>query len=70
MHLVGQLSNPSGALEAVFEAVPDGPMSATASPRPQARSGRLGNGVVQRAVVKVLGATGAPMRSSEVHARR
>jgi hypothetical protein len=28
---------------------------------------RLGNGVVQRAIVKVLGATDQPMRLAEVH---
>lgn len=52
MHLVGQLSNPSAALGAVFEALPDEPIKATVPPAPQVDVGRHGNGVVQRAVVK------------------
>jgi hypothetical protein len=71
MHLVGQLSNPSVALAAVFEAV------AVVWPRPrelresvvmEPASRRLGNGVVQRAVVKVLVAAEWPMRAPEVRA--
>ncbi len=54
MHLVGQLSNPSGPLGAAFEALLGEPIKATARPEPQLNVGRLGNGVVQRAVVKVL----------------
>jgi hypothetical protein len=54
MRLVGQLSNPSAALGAVFEALPDESIKATVRPGPQLDVGRLGNGVVQRAVVKVL----------------
>jgi hypothetical protein len=54
MHLVGQVSNPSAALVAVFEALADEPIEETARPQPQLDVGRLGNGVVQRAVVKVL----------------
>jgi hypothetical protein len=69
MHLVGQLSNPSGPLEAVFETLPDRPISTTARPEPQPASGRLGNGVVQRAVANVLATAGLPMCSAEVHAR-
>lgn len=33
----------------------------------QPPSRRLGNGVVQRAVVKVLAAAGGPMRGADVH---
>jgi hypothetical protein len=69
MHLVGQLSNPSEALAAVF--------AAAAVARPESRelresvvlkpaSGRLGNGVVQRAVVKVLAMAQRPMCGQEV----
>jgi hypothetical protein len=69
MHLVGQLSNPSASLMAVFEAA--------AVARPESRelwesvvlepaSGRLGNGVVQRAVVKVLAMAQRPMCGQEV----
>jgi len=69
MRLVGQLSNPSAALAAVFEALSDEPIKATARPQPQLEVGRrLGNGVVQRAVIKVLAAAGLPMRPAEVHA--
>jgi hypothetical protein len=70
MHLVGQLSNPSAALAAVFEA----PTVAQLRPRkprqpisPEPVSRRLGNGVVQRAVVKVLAAARRPMRVAEIH---
>jgi hypothetical protein len=70
VHLVGQLSNPSAALAAVFEA----PTVAQLRPRkprqpisPELVSRRLGNGVVQRAVVKVLAAARRPMRVAEIH---
>ncbi len=68
MRLVGQLSNPSGPLKTVFKALPDEPikLSATHEP-PSASSGRLGNGVVQRAVVKVLASAGGSMRGAEIH---
>jgi hypothetical protein len=68
--MVGQLSNPSAALAAVFEA------AAVVRPEPRdpresivvgPASRRLGNGVVQRAVVKVLAMAGRPMRVAEVH---
>lgn len=65
VHLVGQLSNPSAALGAVFEALPDEPIKATASPEPQLDLGRLGNGVVQRAVVKVLASAQRPLTVPE-----
>jgi hypothetical protein len=67
MHLVGQLSNPSGPLEAVFEALPGEPLEATRQPIPEPERGRLGNGVVQRAVVSVLAASAEPMRGTDIH---
>jgi hypothetical protein len=69
MHLVGQLSNPSAALAEVFEA------AAVVEPEPrdlresvvlEPASRRLGNGVVQRAVVKVLAVARRPMCGEEV----
>lgn len=71
MHLVGQLSNPSGPLKAVLEVaavVRPGPSELRESVVVEPASGRLGNGVVQRAVVKVLVAARRPMRAPEVHA--
>jgi hypothetical protein len=65
MRLVGQLSNPSPSLRAIFDALPDGSLEQSAEPyrpvvlAPVAR--RLGNGVVQRAVVKVLAAATRPL---------
>jgi hypothetical protein len=70
MRLVGQLCNPSSSLERVLDALPGAPLETTAAscsplvPAPR----RLGNGVVQRAVVKVLAAAGAPMRHADIHA--
>jgi hypothetical protein len=70
MRLVGQLSNPSSNLRAIFGILPDGVLEPTAEPdrsvvpAPVAR--RLGNGVVQRAVVKVLAAAQQPMYVPEV----
>jgi hypothetical protein len=68
MHLVGQLSNPSAPLAAVFEALPDEPIMATARPAPQLDVGRLGNGVVQRAVIKVLALAQRPLTVLETQA--
>jgi hypothetical protein len=69
MHLVGQLSNPSAALAAVFEAaavVRSGPGELRKSVVVKPASRRLGNGVVQRAVVKVLAGARRPMCGQEV----
>lgn len=68
VHLLGHLSNPSAALTAVFEALPDEPLGPV-MPRPESPSSerRLGNGVVQRAVVKVLAAAAKPMRAADIH---
>jgi hypothetical protein len=64
MRLVGQLSNPSSSLERVLEA----PSTSAARPSsvPMPPSCRLGNGVVQRAVVKVLSTADRPMRLREI----
>jgi hypothetical protein len=68
VHLLGHYFNhPSSPLQAIFEALPDEPIEPTARPEPQPATGRLGNGVVQRAVVKVLAATDAPMRGADIH---
>ncbi len=61
VHLVGQLSNPSAALAAVFEALRDESIKATSHSGPQLDVGRLGNGVVQRAVVRVLASAQHPL---------
>jgi|HubBroStandDraft_6_1064221.scaffolds.fasta_scaffold1749507_1 hypothetical protein len=69
MHLVGQLSNPSAALGAVFEAaavVRSGPRELWEAVVVEPASGRLGNGVVQRAVVRVLAVARRPMCGQEV----
>jgi hypothetical protein len=68
MHLVGQLSNPSAPLAAVFQALSDEPIKPTGPPEPQLDVGRLGNGVVQRAVVKVLVSAQRPSTVKEVQA--
>jgi hypothetical protein len=53
---------------AVFEAIPDGPIKATAPPElPSAPTGRLGNGEIKRAVVKVLAAANGPMRAVDIY---
>jgi transposase InsO family protein len=66
MHLLGRCTNPSAPLEAVFEALPDEPLEPIEGPAPESETGRLGNGVVQRAVVKVL-AEGGAMRTADIH---
>jgi hypothetical protein len=68
MHLLGRLTNPSAPLKAVFEALPDEPIEPTVrDPEPQVATGRLGNGVVQRAIVKVLASADQPMRLRDIH---
>jgi hypothetical protein len=67
--LIGQLSNPSAALAAVFEAaavVRPGPRELRESVVVGLASRRLGNGVVQRAVVKVLVVARRPMCGQQV----
>jgi hypothetical protein len=69
MRLVGQLVNLAGPLGVVLGAHHVGDFgglkrrSTVAGPEPR----RLGNGVVQRAVVKVLSDASRPMRAPEVH---
>src|SRR5581483_3299092 len=70
VRLVGQLSNPSGPLATVLEVAGGVLRQPAGLRRPIAVepvSRRLGNGVVQRAVVKALAAAGGPMRSADVH---
>jgi hypothetical protein len=70
MHLVGQLSNPFGPLATVLEAAGGALRRPAGLQRPIAverASRRLGNGVVQRAVVKVLASAAQPMRLSDIH---
>lgn len=72
MHLVGQLSRPSSSLEVVLDVVlaggPGFPEPPSSQPIADEPAQRLGNGVVQRAVVKVLAAAQRPMRGPEVRA--
>ena len=68
MHLVGQLSNPSRRLQSILDLPASRVNSRATQPRSQAASRRLGNGVVQRAVVRVLGDADGPMRTGEVRA--
>jgi hypothetical protein len=66
VHLLGRLTNPSAPLLAVFEALPDEPIKASAPSEPVAPTGRLGNGEIKRAVVKVLAAADGPMRVVDI----
>ena len=62
MHLVGQLSNPSEPLEAVLGWVPDGSATRKREPLgPLHATKRLGNGVVQKALLKAVTSAGRPM---------
>jgi hypothetical protein len=52
MHLLGRYTNPSSALQAIFDALPDEPIKPTTLPEPlSAPGGRLGNGEIRRAIV-------------------
>jgi hypothetical protein len=68
MQTLGHLQNPSPSLRVVFEAFPDGPPASTGRPTASLlpRPKRLGNGVVQRAVVRALAAAREPMRVVEI----
>jgi hypothetical protein len=68
MHLLGRLTNLPAPLAAVFEALPDEPIEPTVCSEPQIKAGRLGNGEVQRAVVKVLASANQPMRLRDINA--
>ncbi len=67
MHLLGWLTNLSALLAAVFKALPDEPLEPKERPAPEHETGRLGNGVVQRTVVKVLAAANGPTRALDIH---
>lgn len=69
MRLLGRFTNPSAPLAAVFEALPDEPVERASrlDPQPQVATGRLGNGVVQRAIVNVLTSADQPMRLRDIH---
>jgi hypothetical protein len=68
MHLVGQLSNPSARLQSILDLSASRVKVRATQPQSQAALSRLGNGVVQRAVMRVLGDAGGPMRTGEVQA--
>jgi hypothetical protein len=51
---------------AVFEALPDEPIKAPGASEPLPERDRLGNSVVQRAIVKVLAAANEPMRRADI----
>jgi hypothetical protein len=67
VHLLGHFSNPSSSLQAIFNTLPDEPLEPTEHPTPTPETGRLGNGAVQRAVVKVLAAANSPTRAADIH---
>jgi hypothetical protein len=68
VHLLDLLSNPSPPLVRAFEAFPDGPPAPRKPVEPTRSSNRLGNGVVQRAVIKALAAAGEPMKVADIRA--
>jgi hypothetical protein len=70
MHLVGQLSNPSPRLLRILRLSKDHVKPGIAEPRtsPGPVGRRLGNGVIQRAVVEVLARAERPMRTAEIQA--
>jgi hypothetical protein len=66
VHLVGQLSNLSPRLQSILD-LPESrvkPRTMKAQLQPAMR--KLGNGVVQRAVVNVLSAADCPMRRADI----
>jgi hypothetical protein len=68
MHLRGHDSNHAGSLQAALEAFPDGlPKVELGRTEPgSARTGRLGNREIQRAVARALSAAGRPLRLAEI----
>lgn len=69
MHLVEQLSNVPWPLAALCETMAGKSLELIEQAAPESASaGRLGNGVVQRAVVKVMAAVGEPMTVADVQA--
>lgn len=68
MHLLGRFTNPSEPLKAIFKALPDEPIRPSVPPElVPAPTGRLRNGEIKRAVVKVLAATQRPLRIADIH---
>lgn len=67
MQLLGQLANPSYFLEQTLAAPSPKPRPSSATSA-ASTTGRLGNGVVQRAALKVLAASDRPLRTGEVQA--
>jgi hypothetical protein len=67
MRLVGQLSNPSPRLQSILDlsSIRFKPEVQVQSESPQRRHG---NGVVQRAVMRVLSDADGPMKTGAVHA--
>lgn len=68
MHLVGQLSNPSSRLQSVLDLPASRVKAQLRQEQSQLAQRRLGNGVVQRVVMRVLGSADRPMRTGEVQA--
>lgn len=68
MRLVGQLSNPSPGLRSILDLSASRVKRRTTRVQAQPARRRLGNGVVQRAVMQVLGDADGPMRTGEVQA--
>lgn len=67
MHFVGQLSRPSSRLQAILDfETPVAKSSESILPSPNRQ--RLGNGVVQRAIIGVLAEAGEPMPIAVIHA--
>ena len=68
MRLLGRYTNPSSALQAIFGALPDEPIKPSTVPEPPLTpTGRLGNGEIKRAAVKVLATTTEPLPIADVH---
>jgi hypothetical protein len=69
MQRLGRYTNPSSALQAIFDALPDEPIKPSVPPPPplEMPTDRLGNGEIKRAAVKVLAATTEPLSIADVH---
>lgn len=68
MQRLGRYTNPSSALQAIFDALPDEPIEPRALPEPpQTPTGRLGNGEIKRAAAKVLATAAEPLPIADVH---
>jgi len=70
MPLVGQLSRPSPRLSSILELSGDWvkPGTPPSSSSHQPRQRRLGNGVVQRAIIQVLEKADGPLRTGQIQA--